>query len=209
MTATASELAREIAATLDGQDGDWDIAAITATLWGAGHHHLTDIPEAEFWRTVFAHPRPDPADEPRRFRSDLSAKIVTTRADRDAIWTDGTVTVRARGVSRVNQELPQPLAEIVVESPFDEVAVRDTDWDGLWAKVCEVRDDAAQARAMLSTRLRAAAHHHQAVESRLQTALRERDAAIRAALDAGMSASDVAANAGLSEPMVYKVARQL
>ncbi len=142
------------------------------------------------------------------FQAELSATIAAQRIGRDAIWTDGTVTVRARGISRVNQTLPQPTAEITVETAFEERHLRDVDWGELWATVDDLRTDAQQQQTRRRMQLTSTASHHRRAEAAARTALQARDAVIRDALDCGIPATEVAKIAQLSEPAVYKIARQ-
>jgi len=219
-TVSKDDLAVEIARALDGQVGTWDVDAIAADLW-PDYQCLDAIPADVFWRAVGRHEQPDP-DPAGDFQRDLSAAISKTRTDRDAIWTDGVVTVRARGISRVNQQLPQPTVQIVVETATRRVELPDTTgmtgneaadawetltWETLWATVVELADaaDTATRGALHVVRSTAIAHRRQ--EAAASAARKRRDAAIEAARAAGASAEEVAAAAEMSAPAVYKIGR--
>lgn len=209
---TASDLHRSITVALDGQDGHWDTAAVAAELWAAGHTDLDSIPEPDFWAAVARHELPTPAPGDA-FRTELSATIARqTRTDRDAIWTDGTVTVRARGVSRVDQELPQPTAHFRIQAADTEIELpgdtgdwETVTWAALSAAVDQTRHDALAATAAAAARLRAASH--QCTTADLEAARRHaaRAEMIRD-LATWMPVHAIAEATGLQPVTVYKIA---
>ncbi len=204
----AKEIRRQVLESLDGQPGSWDVDGIVTDL--ADYESIDDVPADVYWRTVGRHEQAvtDPAAE---FRRDLSASIAArSRTDRPAIWTDGTVTVKAWGVSKVNQELPQPTATFTITAPdAGETVVEGDDgtWETLWAVVAEVRADAIAATESATQRLRQAAIAYRELEQRANRARTARDDAVRAAMAAGIPAATIASSAGISEPMVYKLSR--
>lgn len=205
---TAAELRCAVTTTLDGQDGYWDIDALVAELWGAGYRDLDEVDESMFWEVVARH-EVDPADPAEVFRVELSAAIARqSRGDRDAIWTDGVVTVRARGVSRVNQRLPQPLASFRIATAVDTIDLRDGDevtWPVLWGHVQTARTQADTTADVMREALRSASAAARKADQAATDARHRRDAAVRAAVNVGIPVADVAQVAGISAPAVYKI----
>lgn len=205
MTATKQALAAEVAAAVDGQ-GRFDTDAITDALWVDGYRSLDGVPDQDFWRLAGRHetPEPDPFGD---FRRELSAAIASQRVGRDAIWTDGVVTVRARGVSRVNQELPQPTGQFTVETALDTARLgAGATWDGLWDAVAEAREAAESAASSARERVRSASARHRHAEQAAREALHTRNEAILAARASGMTYQEIADAAGISLPLAHKVA---
>lgn len=207
MTITWQDLRAEVETTLAGA-GYFDLDAITDTLWDDTYRTVDAVPGPAFWRLAGRHeqPAPDPAGD---FRRDLSAAISGQRAGRDALWTDGVVTVRARGVSRVNQALPQPTAEFVVETILDSRQLGETaSWEALWSAVVELGDDARARAGWAEAAVRTAVIAHHSATARIMRTRAERDEAIRAAARAGVQAASLAEMAGLSEAGIRKIMQQ-
>ncbi|WP_141772872.1 hypothetical protein [Mycobacterium malmoense] len=201
---TSADLRRGVESAVAAQDGQWDIDAITADLWHADYRDIDDVPQEEFWGIVARHALPDPGEA---FRAELSAAIGRqSRSDREAIWTDGIVTVRARGISRVNQTLPQPTAQFRIEAADSSLVLPDADavtWEMLWAAVCEARVCAQTAIARVTAELCMAARHCAQAEQALASAQAARARLVKSA--AWMPVPDIAAAAAISPSMVYKI----
>lgn len=208
----AEELRQQVVASLDGLDGTWDVDAIVADI---DTESIEDLAPEVYWRIVGRHEiiETDPAAD---FVSELSAAITKQRADRPAYWTDGVVTVHARGVSRVNQSLPQPAAQFTVTTPLGQTVIPEsleTDdweqltWESVWQVVKDAREDADAVAGQGRTRVRDTVIALKAAEVAVSKAREARDEAIRDAAAAGVSAVDLAGLAGLSEPGVYKITR--
>lgn len=205
MTAWREDLRAQIAQVLATSEGTYDVDAIVDALWSRG---VTDTDDAEdFWQVVAAHEIPAAPDPAERMRAELSATIARTRTDRASLWRDGLVTVRVRGVSPVNQDLPQPLASATVTTRLGErrLAGDELTWPALWDAVVELREAAEDAAR---TALDEAASQHRAADLAEQKAARHRarrDEAVCAADAAGVAVSAIAARLGLSEAAVRKI----
>ena len=205
----AKTLHHEVTSALDGK-GHFDIDAIVADI---DTDSIDDLDPADFWRIVGRHEQPEP--DPRGdFQRDLSATIAGQRADRPALWTDGLVTVRARGVSRVNQNLPQPLAVFTIEAAgVDTVALGPgageigPDWDMLWAAVVDVRDQAQVLRDQARADVQSATVASRKADQVAVDAKARRDDAVRRAMTAGLTGPDLADLTGLSAAMISKLTR--
>jgi hypothetical protein len=168
-----------------------------------------------YWRIVGRHEiiETDPFAD---FEAALSTAIAKQRADRPAYWTDGVVTVHARGVSRVNQSLPQATAQFTVSTALGQILIPEsleTDdwehltWESVWQVVKDARDTVDTVAGHARTRVRDMTIALKAAEVAVSKAREARDEAIRDAAAAGVSAVELAGLAGLSEPGVYKIVR--
>ena len=200
-----TDLTYEVTRALESSDGTWDIPAIVDELQSRG----TDTDDPDFWTIVTAHEVPEePAVSVETMTTALSATIAKTRVDRDALWRWDSITVRTRGISRVNQQLPQPLAEATVSAPgHDDVRLTGErlTWPRLWDEVAALHDEVAGAQSGALETARKLHREQAMLDARAGRARAGRDGAIRDAYRAGVPVAEIADALDMSEPGIRKV----
>lgn len=132
-------------ALADGAEG-YDIDVIAQSLRQRGAQSVDDVPAEEFWALVEEHAPPDLEEvtELDRFKDEVE-QAAKTPPGTPAVWQRGGIALEITGFSRVNMEMPQPLASCqltVAGGEPEQLTTEETSsWSRLWETV-ETRLDA-------------------------------------------------------------------
>ncbi|MFI1226092.1 MULTISPECIES: hypothetical protein [unclassified Streptomyces] len=180
-----NDLKDSIERALADEAEGYDIDVIAQSLRQRGAQSVDDVPAEEFWALVEEHALPDLEEvtELDRFKDEVE-QAAKTPPGTPAVWQRGGVALEITGFSRVNMEMPQPLASYrltVAEGEPEQLTTEETSsWSRLWETV--------------ETRLDAWAKDVQERRTEYERALDAR-AAAKAALDTATAAAERARRA--------------
>lgn len=198
------------ARVLDAVVDEYDVDAIVRDLidqYGLRETYDDD----ELWPVVALHEKPaavdvDPAEA---FRDAMIATLATRQVGQPAVWSSEGVTVTIKGGSRVYHSWPQVLARVTIATPDgDAETINGEDlasWDELWSRVETARDGWSGATDPLLAHLRGAHAGLERAERAAATARSRRDALVREAATAGVTAYRIAKTLKVAESTIGRI----